>query len=132
MPLTVDASSKGLLVGSLDSITDARYKAYHNTVESLDVNNDGHTSAIDALVIINLLNKANQELRIQGGLQRRTQPHWFIDTNNDGHLSPLDALNIVNYLNSAEESPEGEHQYNGAFNYHPRVDLWFRKRTTAE
>ena len=90
MPLTVDASSKGLLVGSLDSITDVRYKAYHNTVESLDVNNDGHTSAIDALVIINLLNKeANQELRIQGGLQGRTQPHWFIDTNNDGHLPRL-------------------------------------------
>ena len=118
LTLTVDASSKGLLVGSLDSITGARYQAYHNTVESLDVNNDGHTSAIDALVIINLLNKeANQELRIQGGLQGRTQPYWFIDTNNDGHLSPLDALNIVNHLNSVGEAPEGEHQYNGTFNY---------------
>ena len=119
LTLTVDASSKGLLVGSLDSITDAKYKAYHNPAESLDVNNDEHISAIDALVIINLLNKeANQELRIQGGLQGRTQPYWFIDTNNDGHLSPLDALNIVNHLNSAAEEPEGEQRYNGTFNYH--------------
>ncbi|MGC6450634.1 MAG: hypothetical protein ACON5G_09100, partial [Pirellulaceae bacterium] len=28
-----------------------------------------------------------------------------------------DALNIVNHLNSVGEAPEGEHQYNGTFNY---------------
>ncbi|NLX55607.1 MAG: S8 family serine peptidase [Planctomycetaceae bacterium] len=62
--------------------------------EPLDVNFDGFISPIDALLVINHLNR--------GGT-----PGVRLDVNRDKHVSPLDALLIVNYLNRRDGLGEG-------------------------
>ena len=79
---------------------------YHNDVEPLDVDGDGHVAPLDALLIFNLMNAGDS-----GPLPVPTGPVvWFLDTNNDGVLSPIDALLIINELNarSAEGEPIGQ------------------------
>jgi hypothetical protein len=69
-----------------------------------DVNDDGKASPIDALIIINLLNREgviNLRESVPDDLQA------FVDTNGDMLVNPIDALIVINYLNRQSES-EGE------------------------
>lgn len=59
-----------------------------NSVSPTDVNGDGVTSPLDALLVVNELN---------GGFVAGKVYH---DVNDDGVTSPIDALLVVNYLNS--------------------------------
>jgi hypothetical protein len=80
----------------------------HNSTRPLDVNNDGHVSAIDALLIINQLNGVGL-----GSGEGESSSNYFPDTSNDGRVSALDALLVINYLNNrslgqGEGEGEGE------------------------
>lgn len=68
---------------------------FHNSLEPLDVNDDAEISPVDALVLINELNRT--EPATEG--ERGARPRSFNDVNNDGQLSPVDALMVVNGIN---------------------------------
>lgn len=78
---------------------------WHNSSRPLDVNNDGHVSAIDALLIINHLNGTGRN----SGSEGESRPNYFPDTSGDGRVSAVDALLVINHLNSRNRgSGEGE------------------------
>lgn len=66
----------------------------HNSVEPLDVNNDSAVTALDALEVVNELNRQSiGRERTNDGRQR------FLDVNNDSAVTPVDVLNVINRLN---------------------------------
>ena len=79
--------------------------AWHNEFDAVDTNADGSHSPIDALLIINHINRSGsgalQDVVIEGGP--------FFDTSGDGQLSPVDVLLVVNDLNS-QPGGEGERE----------------------
>ena len=67
----------------------AGHPFHHNAVEPTDVNGDGTVAPIDALVVVNRLNRpASSEADTM-----------FTDVNNDQNVTPIDALMVVNRLN---------------------------------
>lgn len=64
-------------------------------LERFDVNRDGAITSIDALLIINHLNR--------GGLTP-TNPQLRMDVNRDGVITAIDALLVINYLNRSGAS----------------------------
>ena len=79
-----------------------RPPTWQNPKERTDVDNDGTTSPLDVLVVINDLNRnGNRRLDIP------TTDSLFLDTDNDGSVSPLDVLVIINWINLRETPPVG-------------------------
>ena len=80
----------------------------NNTRDPLDVNNDGKISPIDALLVINHLNRFGPTVLTSGGFQRAP----FLDVNNNNQVSATDALAVINHLNASlaasSSSAEGE------------------------
>ncbi|MEX2142879.1 MAG: Calx-beta domain-containing protein [Pirellulales bacterium] len=97
---------------------------FRNPVLQFDVNNDGRTTQVDALIIINDLN-ANGPRQLSGGiigddggsgddgsggiigddgggLVAASEERFFIDTNGDGLLTALDVLGVINKLNAQQ------------------------------
>ena len=75
---------------------------FQNRPVTLDVNDDGVVTPLDALAVINAINS--------GGARRLDGPppqgeYNYIDVNGDWALTPLDVLIVINYLNSR---PRGE------------------------
>lgn len=66
---------------------------------SLDVNGDSLVSALDVLIIVNMLNESQSNF-VQIS---RSSVDSVYDVNQDGDLSVLDALWIVNALNNPQE-----------------------------
>lgn len=69
-----------------------------------DTTGDGNVSPLDALVIINLLNR-------KGVVQLDIWPtagELRMDLSFDGVISPIDALNVINYLNRDISVAQGE------------------------
>jgi hypothetical protein len=64
----------------------------HNLMNPSDVNMDGTASPIDALMIIDEINRSVKPNASQSGM--------MADTNNDGFVSPVDALIVIDTLNS--------------------------------
>ena len=88
-----------------DEIDEDASLDFHNDDSPTDVNNDGSTTALDALVILNVLNRYGSEF-----LQTLTIAlEHYVDVNNDGAASAADALRILNALlympREAETSP---------------------------
>jgi hypothetical protein len=78
---------------------------HQNPVNSLDVNADGNISAIDALRVINLLNRRGSN---SVPVRDLPTPPDFFDVDGNGEVEPLDALAIINALNRGIGSGEGE------------------------
>ncbi|QDS90768.1 Dockerin type I repeat protein [Rosistilla ulvae] len=76
-----------------------------------DVNDSGEVSPIDALIVINHLNRQTEndvdQLIANGTISISDGP--FLDVNGDGFVTPADALTIINYLNSTSGT-SGEFQ----------------------
>ncbi|SMP72212.1 Planctomycete extracellular [Neorhodopirellula lusitana] len=71
---------------------------FHNDLMPEDVNEDGVVSAVDALTIINRMNRTSQSNAFDaGGLQQRG-PGELTDVNDDGLDSPHDVLMVINRL----------------------------------
>lgn len=64
----------------------------HNLLNPSDVNMDGASSPIDALMIIDELNRSDRSFS--------QASRMMADTNNDGYVSPVDALVVIDTLNS--------------------------------
>jgi hypothetical protein len=78
--------------------------AWHNPIQSFDVNSDGSVSAQDVLVIVNQLNnRGAHQLSIA---PRSGTAVGFIDVNHDFHVTPMDALLITNFLNQIAAEAE--------------------------
>lgn len=82
---------------------------FRNPRNPLDVNNRGGVTAIDALIIINVLNRGNFPNgilpRARSGAQEFDR---FYDVSGDNLIAPLDALRVINFLNRQPASGEGE------------------------
>lgn len=72
-----------------------------NVNEPLDVNGNTQVQSIDALVIINYLNRVPDD-RVPMDVEFRPA---FMDVNGNNRVEPIDALQIINYLN---RNPSGE------------------------
>ena len=70
---------------------------WRNPIDALDVNDDGLLSPIDALLVINELNRvgAHALLPPSGG----SAPPPYLDVTGDNFVSPVDALRVINELN---------------------------------
>jgi hypothetical protein len=86
------------------TVLDPANKPWQNPHNARDVNNDTFVSPIDAIQIINRLNRYG--LGPLGVPSQSTDfPLPYYDVNGDDYVSPMDALQIFNFLNRA---PEGE------------------------
>ncbi len=79
-----------------------------NLAKPQDSNDDGQVTALDALVVINAIN------RTMGGAPLVDPNAYSMDVSGDGVLTPLDALLIINLLNqpAGTSAGEGEGQAN--------------------
>lgn len=69
---------------------------WRNPIDSIDVDSDGTTSPLDALVVINQIN-ANGS----GSLATVRDPSKpYFDVDGDQSVSPLDVLSVINHLNT--------------------------------
>lgn len=71
---------------------------FHNPDDPTDVDGDGHTDPLDALIIINDLNNNGIRPLIDPVPHELGQPRFY-DVNGDGRITPIDALIIINLLN---------------------------------
>ena len=74
---------------------------HHNPDRAEDVNADLSVSPIDALLVMNLLNRAEG----LGSASGEDSPQLFPDVNDDDVVSPIDALIVINELNAHGEPP---------------------------
>ena len=77
--------------------------AFTNVRDSLDVNDDGFVSPIDALLDINSINETGSRPLIG-----RPVIAPYYDVSGDGYLSSIDALRVINFLNGDIALAEGE------------------------
>jgi hypothetical protein len=78
--------------------------ALQNINLPLDVNNDGSVSTIDALLIINTMNR--QAVTEGESISNR---QYYTDVNGDQRISAVDALQVINYLATQSNlAPSGE------------------------
>ncbi|MFN9642088.1 MAG: tandem-95 repeat protein [Pirellula sp.] len=70
-----------------------------------DVDRDQRVTALDALTVINRLNRDG--VTSLTGMQGNKDGTESVDVDGDNFLSPLDALSVINVINSGRE--EGEH-----------------------
>jgi Dockerin type I domain len=109
---TVTSPASGILAASVVPATPTKNinfgvhfdgSPWHNFLLPVDVNDTGTVTALDALLIINLLNE-----RGIGPLDSSVSSPPFVDVTGDGLLTPLDALTVINYLNAQGGGGEGE------------------------
>lgn len=75
---------------------------WQNLPFQLDTTDDGFTSPVDALIVINELN-APEVSDSQGRLPATKPAHRpFFDADGDQFVAPLDALLVINLLNAQE------------------------------
>lgn len=67
-----------------------------------DVDGDGRVSPIDALRVIDALNRVGTSRPVSGG-EGEQEPIGSLDTNSDGSLNPIDVLVVIDALNAFEE-----------------------------
>jgi hypothetical protein len=75
-----------------------------NPVNPLDTNGSGDISPLDALVVINELNRkrfvvGNSSILVDPASIPTEFPGIFYDVSHDGSVTPLDALRVINQLN---------------------------------
>lgn len=83
---------------------------WHNAEMPADVDGDRSVVPLDALILINELNRGGSRLLSQpaegeGEAVTRT---LYYDVNNDGYLTPVDVVRVINVLNAAVPAPDGE------------------------
>ena len=91
-------------------------RGFQNPIQRHDVNGDWYVSAIDALIIINELNRRGS--RPLDVLSDATPP--FFDVNGDFAINAIDALSVINFLNARQfggASGEGEGPVDDVIDY---------------
>lgn len=82
----------------------AASKVWTNPFDKLDVNDNFAVTPLDALLVINQLNRIGSRKLYQTG----NEGAIFLDVSDDGFLSPIDALLVINKLNARSREGEGE------------------------
>ncbi len=104
-PYTIDDGNGGQATANL-TVNVARQ--WHLQSNPTDTNQDGSTSPLDALRVINAISRhgsfATQPIP-QGAF---AEIDFFLDVNNDNMVSPIDALQVINALESASDAGSGE------------------------
>jgi hypothetical protein len=103
-----ESTSLGGIVGfvgnfdppTIDRLSPAVFK--QNPNNPLDVNADGYVSPLDALLLINALNRRATGSSA-GAIDARSET--FLDVSGDTLLSPIDPLLVINWLNRQAEAP---------------------------
>ncbi|GIW98278.1 MAG: hypothetical protein KatS3mg111_1611 [Pirellulaceae bacterium] len=86
---------------------------WRNEAQPADVDGDGIVAPIDALLVINELNRhGGRQLPLTP--ERVDEAFGFLDTNGDNYVAPVDALIVINHLNRSRAGGEGERQPMGA------------------
>lgn len=78
---------------------------FHNELMPEDVNEDGVVSSIDALAIINQMNRRTRGADVGDGQQR--ERGRMTDVNNDGQDTALDALMVINRMRRERGGNDG-------------------------
>jgi hypothetical protein len=94
-----------------------------------DVNNDGTVSPVDALFVINAINKFGAANLVgwswsegEAAGAGKTPAMGYLDVTGDGFLSPADALCIINALNGEKANAEGESVASAWYAVNPTSD----------
>ncbi len=90
-------NSRSLRLESLERRNLLAGDVFHNYLSPSDVNNDNQVSALDALTVINRLNRL--ETVDASGEGEQIESSAFADVNDDGRTTAIDALMIINQLN---------------------------------
>lgn len=100
--VTITASDAASAAGSFSKefvlTVTANEAPLHNSSGPTDVNGDGHTDPLDALLVINILNQGGPALAGDPFSTGGEDVHFY-DVNGDGLITPLDALIIINEIN---------------------------------
>lgn len=88
--------------------------SFHNASKPADVDGDGSVSPIDALRLIDMLNRSTgsvdlvrlQASRSASGAEGEQDQVGNVDTNNDGSLNPIDVLVVIDALNASSQSED--------------------------
>ena len=106
------------------------HQGWSNPRLPMDVNRDGQISPLDALILINEINKGGSG-RMLGSPDSVS---YYLDPDNDGFLAPLDVLVLVNWLNRSNGGGSGESDWDqatansfdaGAYEQQRNVDAYF-------
>src|SRR5207237_48507 len=99
---------------------------FQNPINNLDVNNDGHVTSIDVLLVINFFNFYSRQVKGNIPLPFTSPPFpapapvidptgggvpgngRYLDVNGDGSMSSIDALLLINAINTPGAAGEGE------------------------
>lgn len=81
---------------------------WHNYTKPTDVNNDGETTTLDALVILNEMARGQytdtENDYVLVDPSSVDHPEIYYDVNNNGRATALDALLVLNYLARQQNS----------------------------
>jgi hypothetical protein len=91
---TFRSRAKKLLLESLESRQMLAADGLHNFLSPLDVNDDQQVTSLDALAVINHINRQATD-RVEDALESAGR---FLDVSDDALVTPLDALRVINVL----------------------------------
>ena len=101
-----------------------------NSSLNLDVNDDGFVSPIDALLVINEMNRSSMDMegeQTSDGKGKR----YYTDVNGDNRTTALDALKVINYLKRTSSTQSSGEQIsllsdsNDSFSSNQSGDAYF-------
>lgn len=93
-----------MAIDSQAMAANAATAAWQNPVKALDVNGDGFISPIDALIVINKINRDG--LGPLPAIDSTHAPPPYYDADGDGNLFAIDALLVINRLNDGRGGPK--------------------------
>ncbi len=95
------------------TIGQALASRYQNPANRMDVNADSFVSALDVLIIINLINSKGSGWN--GSTSGLPGPPDYVDVDGDKFVTPLDVLDLINFINAGgvRGSSEGEGEGSG-------------------
>ncbi|MEM6778894.1 MAG: dockerin type I domain-containing protein [Planctomycetota bacterium] len=103
-----DRTANGVIVDPGAPVINVSSSPHQNPLNRFDVSEEGDVSALDALRIINELNRNGGNVVLDAPLPGERLP--FYDVNGDNTVSAIDALQIINELNriAVEGDPAAE------------------------
>ena len=90
---------------------------FRNPVDQFDVNGRGDVTALDALLVINLLSRHGTS-PVDLDWDGENTPENFYDVSGDGQATALDALRVINELNRRSNSQIGLSEGEGIASWH--------------
>ena len=101
--ITLERLEHRQLLSGVDVGEHEIWSAWHNGRNPHDVNASDSIEPLDALIVINAINRGTTEIAAAEG---ESEDAWFfVDVNNDSRVSAIDALLVINRLEGEAEPP---------------------------